>query len=129
MMVESQSKLRSPTPNPRQTRQRLDPMGRMPIAEPNFFPIPDSHATLLQMYSQWWWDKYFAYYHSGEIQRWWQQQRAPSHPNPHVHALQQVVQIKAKIFKIKDAREKQRLRENMRNETIRSNLNRSNTPP
>jgi len=92
----------------------LRPMGQTRIADPNFFPVSESQAAMMQMYSQWWWDTYLKYYQSGEILRqtiisahvtlqflwppylrWWERQASPKHPNPHVHVLNQINQMKS----------------------------------
>mmetsp|Transcript_21939 Transcript_21939/g.53707 ORF Transcript_21939/g.53707 Transcript_21939/m.53707 type:complete len:104 (-) Transcript_21939:289-600(-) len=70
-------------------------MGQTRIADPNFFPVSESQAAMMQMYSQWWWDTYLKYYQSGEILRWWERQASPKHPNPHVHVLNQINQMKS----------------------------------
>ncbi|GAB5355414.1 hypothetical protein AAMO2058_000203400 [Amorphochlora amoebiformis] len=74
--------------------------------EPNFFPYSESDAKLLHLYSQWWWHKYLEYYNSGEILKWWQRQNSPQHPNPHVHVLQQIAQMKAMHLRNKVAASK-----------------------
>mmetsp|Transcript_11406 Transcript_11406/g.21897 ORF Transcript_11406/g.21897 Transcript_11406/m.21897 type:complete len:143 (-) Transcript_11406:219-647(-) len=73
----------------------MRPMGQGGVAEPNFFPVSNDDATKMQMYSQWWWDKYLEFYQSGAVMRWWQRVKPPPNPNPHVHVLQQLERLRA----------------------------------